>query len=245
MSQRCSATSTMRAATTAKSPLAQAACWRCLTAARSGAAVSMLVMFKPPCELIAPAVVCRAESTVRRHAHAVIGGAYPSSAAYLPIYGRCRTVDAARPAVDSRMSYALKFAGIGLAFLLVGVLGIVIFDAIWADRTRRGDRDRRRRAAVLRVAPGSESQGVARRPRAHLGADQPPAPTSFEPKDLRPLFRDADPPARRALRERLLLDRVELGLRDRAAVEQLLGLVDLRGCTAAAARGRADVVVHL
>jgi hypothetical protein len=29
------------------------------------------------------------------------------------------------------MGYALKFAGIGLAFLLVGVLGIVIFDAIW------------------------------------------------------------------------------------------------------------------
>lgn len=29
------------------------------------------------------------------------------------------------------MGYALKFAGIGIAFLLVGVLGIVIFDAIW------------------------------------------------------------------------------------------------------------------
>ena len=29
------------------------------------------------------------------------------------------------------MSYALKFAGIGIAFLLIGVLGIVIFDAIW------------------------------------------------------------------------------------------------------------------
>ena len=29
------------------------------------------------------------------------------------------------------MSYALKFAGIGIAFLLVGVLGLVIFDAIW------------------------------------------------------------------------------------------------------------------
>jgi len=29
------------------------------------------------------------------------------------------------------MSYALKFAGIGIAFLLVGVLGIVIFDALW------------------------------------------------------------------------------------------------------------------
>jgi hypothetical protein len=29
------------------------------------------------------------------------------------------------------MRYALKFAGIGIAFLLVGVLGIVIFDAIW------------------------------------------------------------------------------------------------------------------
>ncbi len=29
------------------------------------------------------------------------------------------------------MSYALKFAAIGIAFLLVGVLGIVIFDAIW------------------------------------------------------------------------------------------------------------------
>ena len=29
------------------------------------------------------------------------------------------------------MSYALKFAGIGIVFLLVGVLGIVIFDAIW------------------------------------------------------------------------------------------------------------------
>ena len=30
------------------------------------------------------------------------------------------------------MSYALKFAVIGLAFLIIGVLGIVIFDAIWA-----------------------------------------------------------------------------------------------------------------
>ena len=29
------------------------------------------------------------------------------------------------------MSYALKFAVIGLAFLLIGMLGIVIFDAIW------------------------------------------------------------------------------------------------------------------
>ena len=29
------------------------------------------------------------------------------------------------------MSYAFKFAGIGIAFLLVGVLGLVIFDAIW------------------------------------------------------------------------------------------------------------------
>ena len=29
------------------------------------------------------------------------------------------------------MGYALKFADIGIAFLLVGVLGIVIFDAIW------------------------------------------------------------------------------------------------------------------
>lgn len=29
------------------------------------------------------------------------------------------------------MGYALKFAGIGIAFLLIGVLGLVIFDAIW------------------------------------------------------------------------------------------------------------------
>ena len=29
------------------------------------------------------------------------------------------------------MGYALKFAGIAVAFLLIGVLGIVIFDAIW------------------------------------------------------------------------------------------------------------------
>jgi hypothetical protein len=29
------------------------------------------------------------------------------------------------------MGIALKFAGIGIAFLLIGVLGIVIFDAIW------------------------------------------------------------------------------------------------------------------
>ena len=29
------------------------------------------------------------------------------------------------------MGYALKFAGIGIAFLIIGVLGIVIFDAIW------------------------------------------------------------------------------------------------------------------
>ena len=30
------------------------------------------------------------------------------------------------------MGYALKFAGIGIAFVLVGVLGIVIFGALWA-----------------------------------------------------------------------------------------------------------------
>ena len=29
------------------------------------------------------------------------------------------------------MGYALKFAGIAVACLLIGVLGIVIFDAIW------------------------------------------------------------------------------------------------------------------
>ena len=29
------------------------------------------------------------------------------------------------------MGYALKFAGIGLLFLLIGVLGLVIFDALW------------------------------------------------------------------------------------------------------------------
>jgi len=29
------------------------------------------------------------------------------------------------------MGYALKFAGIGIAFLLIGVLGLVLFDAIW------------------------------------------------------------------------------------------------------------------
>jgi hypothetical protein len=29
------------------------------------------------------------------------------------------------------MSYALKFAGIGIALLLVGVLGLLIFDALW------------------------------------------------------------------------------------------------------------------
>jgi hypothetical protein len=29
------------------------------------------------------------------------------------------------------MGYALKFAGIGIAFLLVGVLGLLIFDALW------------------------------------------------------------------------------------------------------------------
>jgi uncharacterized membrane protein YccC len=29
------------------------------------------------------------------------------------------------------MSYALKFAGIAIAFLLIGVLGLLIFDAIW------------------------------------------------------------------------------------------------------------------
>jgi uncharacterized membrane protein YccC len=29
------------------------------------------------------------------------------------------------------MSYALRFAGIAIAFLLVGVLGLLIFDAIW------------------------------------------------------------------------------------------------------------------
>jgi hypothetical protein len=30
------------------------------------------------------------------------------------------------------MSIAFKLAGIGIAFLLIGMLGIVIFDAIWA-----------------------------------------------------------------------------------------------------------------
>ena len=29
------------------------------------------------------------------------------------------------------MGYALKFAGIGILFLLIGVLGLVIFDALW------------------------------------------------------------------------------------------------------------------
>jgi len=29
------------------------------------------------------------------------------------------------------MSYALKFAGIAIGFLLIGVLGLIIFDAIW------------------------------------------------------------------------------------------------------------------
>jgi hypothetical protein len=29
------------------------------------------------------------------------------------------------------MSYALKLAAVGIGFLLVGVLGIVIFDRIW------------------------------------------------------------------------------------------------------------------
>ena len=29
------------------------------------------------------------------------------------------------------MSYALKFAGIGLLLLIIGVLGLVIFDALW------------------------------------------------------------------------------------------------------------------
>ena len=42
------------------------------------------------------------------------------------------SVDAARwGPYTRRMSYALRFAVIGLAFLLIGVLGIVIFDAIW------------------------------------------------------------------------------------------------------------------
>ena len=51
-------------------------------------------------------------------------------------------------------------------------------------------------------------------------------------------------PRLRRLRERLLLHRLELGLRDRAAVEELLRLLDLRG--GPTARGRlADVVVEL
>jgi hypothetical protein len=29
------------------------------------------------------------------------------------------------------MGYALKFAGIGLVILLLGILGLVIFDALW------------------------------------------------------------------------------------------------------------------
>ena len=29
------------------------------------------------------------------------------------------------------MGYALKFAGIGILFLLIGVLGLLIFDALW------------------------------------------------------------------------------------------------------------------
>jgi hypothetical protein len=29
------------------------------------------------------------------------------------------------------MGYALKFAGIGILFLLIGVLGLVIFDELW------------------------------------------------------------------------------------------------------------------
>src|SRR3954447_19032785 len=46
------------------------------------------------------------------------------------------------------------------------------------------------------------------------------------------------------LRQGLRLERVELRLVDGAAVEQLLGLVDLGGRTAVAGH-RADVVVHL
>src|SRR6476646_3126369 len=53
-------------------------------------------------------------------------------------------------------------------------------------------------------------------------------------------------PAAFALRgERLLLECVELGLGDRPAVEELLAVGDLLGRAAAAARGRADVIVHL
>src|SRR6478609_8143144 len=47
------------------------------------------------------------------------------------------------------------------------------------------------------------------------------------------------------LRQGLLLEGFELGLVDRAAVEQLLGLLDVSGGAATAARRCADIVVHL
>ena len=67
------------------------------------------------------------------------------------------------------MSYALKFAALGIVFVIIGVLGIVLFGAIWV-RIGIG-------AALVIVVGGmlffawrqdQKAKRVARRPRAHL-----------------------------------------------------------------------------
>ena len=76
----------------------------------------------------------------------------------------------ASPAARARrlqaMSYALKLAGAAIGFLLLGVLGILIFDAhLVPGRARRGDRDRLRRASLLRLEIGPQGEGSTRRAR--------------------------------------------------------------------------------
>src|SRR3954470_11025910 len=78
VSQSCSATSTIREATTAKSPLDHATCWRFLIASKSGGAASVTLMSVVSWVRGPPAGVVRAPSKVRRPSLRDIGSAYPS-----------------------------------------------------------------------------------------------------------------------------------------------------------------------
>src|SRR5262245_3622226 len=80
VSQSCSATSTIRAEATAKSPLAQACCWRCLIASKSGFGVSSVLVIGGA-SVSSARTVSYARSTVRRRSRRVIGSGYPSSEA--------------------------------------------------------------------------------------------------------------------------------------------------------------------
>ena len=78
--------------------------------------------------LIDPVSIAGLDRPYGCRCHAVIGDGYPSSSAQLPI----RRGRGPAHVIDSPMSYALKLAGIGLVFVIVGVIGIAVFGALWA-----------------------------------------------------------------------------------------------------------------